>query len=160
MQILGVSTNDSSPLTSNPVNRAAKAYQSGGSSGLSSQDLMAEVIRKVINYVHLAGAAYQNRTLDIMADYNNKAIKIIDVLREELAASDALKDPEAKPAALFLLKTYADVMLRLANILRTPAPAEEFTAIETLLAPIYAAWKPIAPTAAEADATTPTGSAA
>ena len=148
--------NDSMTSKKNPQKRAAHTYHQVSQQGISDRQMMAEVYRTAIKNLYLARDAYSNRKLDVMAGYNAKTIKIFDVLREELAASDALKDPEAAPLAKFLRHTYTDLILRLARVLRTPSPVDEFNALAEIIKPIYRAWAPPTPAADTESSTTTT----
>ena len=145
-------------MSSPPVNsyqkRATTAYNTMGNQHKNERELMAEAMRTVINNLTLARDAYLTKSFETMLEYNNKSIKIVDVLREELASSDALKDPEAKAPALYLMNTYKELIVRIADVLTTPAPQEEFNALIELLKPIYRAWLPVAePKKADSNAT-------
>lgn len=125
---------------------AAKTYQANNLQGVSDRDAMAEAMRVIIHKLLMARDAYTAKALPEMLEHTTKTIKILDVLREEMVGSDALKDPEAGPTALFLYKLYGDAIMRITGVLTTPKPEEEFDAIGELFKPLYKEWKSPPPT--------------
>jgi flagellin-specific chaperone FliS len=144
--------NSSATPLQNPQQRAANAYKSNAYQGMSEREMMAQLFQKIINHLYLARDAQMAGNLEFMVEQSAKAIHVMDVLREELLGSDALKDAEAAPAATFLLQTYTQAIERIANVLQATPPHEEFNAIIEMMKPIYQAWLP-PKGAPEADAT-------
>ena len=125
-----------------PSKQAVSAYKSNAQLGMSEQELMAQVLRKAVGHMLSARDFYLERKLELMVEQSSKAIHILDILRGELLGGDALKDPEAAPAAGYLIKTYADLIIRLGNVLLAKPPENEFNAIADKLKEIYLAWLP------------------
>lgn len=123
-----------------PQFQAARAYKSNAFQGMSDRELMAQLYQKIINHLYQARDAYLSNNLEAVAEQNSKVIHIVDVLREELIGSGALKDPEAALPAAFLLKTYTSLLERVANVLQKKPVDEEFNAIIALVKPLYHAW--------------------
>ncbi len=126
----------------NPQQRAAKAYKSNAYQGMSEREMMAQLFQKIINHLYLARDAQAAGNLEFMVEQNSKAIHVLDVLREELLGSDAVKDAEAAPTVTFLLQTYTQAIERIANVLQAKPPQDEFNAIIEMMKPIYQAWLP------------------
>ena len=124
---------------------AAKTYKANNYHGVSDQAAMAEAMRVIIHKLFLAREAYLARDLEQMCAVNAKNLKILEVLREEIAGSGALEDAEAAEPAKFLHKLYSEAFMRLTDVLITPKPEEEFTALAELFKPVYKAWLPAAP---------------
>jgi len=138
--------------------RAAQMYKTTSHHGISGRAITAEVIRTVMNHLYSARDAYTANQLEAMCESNAQAIKILAVLADELqAAEDAFKDPEAAPAAVFLFRFYRESIVRIGAILSAATPLEEFDAIIDSFKPVYQAWLPPAPEAAnDAEAPAPT----
>lgn len=136
-------------LSLTPVNtaqyRAASVYKSNAFHGISERDMMAQIFQKAIKHLYAGRDAYLASNFEGMLEQNSKAIHIFDVLREDLLASDALKDPEAAAPAKFLLQSYTSLIERIANVLQTKPPEDAFTAIIDTIKPIYQAWLPPKP---------------
>ena len=125
----------------NPQARASKLYQANSYHGFSKEQAMAEAFRVIISTLMLARDAYTARTLDVMIIHTTKALKIVDVLREELKGSrDGLNDPDGVTAADFLHQLYTEVIMRISDVLLAKDPAAEFNAIIERIKPTYKAW--------------------
>jgi flagellin-specific chaperone FliS len=125
--------------------RAANVYKSNAFHGISERDMMAQIFQKAIKHLYAGRDAYLASNFEGMLEQNSKAIHIFDVLREDLLASDALKDAEAAAPARFLLQSYTSLIERIANVLQTKPPEDAFTAIIDTIKPIYQAWLPPKP---------------
>jgi hypothetical protein len=128
-----------------PVNsyqkRAVTAYGTASTQSKSERELMAEAMRMVINNLTLARDTYNANKFEDMLEHNKKTLKILDVLREELVGSGAINDPEARPAASFLLRTYRDLILRVTDVLTMPSPADEYNTLIELVTQLYRKWQ-------------------
>jgi len=145
-------SDDTTPLVYNPAQmRAAKSYKTNSFEGLSQRELMVRIYQKVINHLYLAKDAQLAGNLEEMVAQNSKAIHIVDVLREELIGSEAVRDEEAGPTAQFLVQSYAHWITRIANVLQHKPPAEEFDRIIEMVKEVYKAWIPPKEENAEGD---------
>lgn len=140
------------PLLNTAQSRAASAYKTNSYQGLSQRELMVRIYQKTINHLYVARDAHLANELEQMVEQNGKAIHILDVLREELIGSDALKDPEAANGARYLIKAYGDWIIRITNVLQQKPVVNEFNAIIDEIKDVYKAWMPPKPAEGEVSA--------
>lgn len=130
------------PIAPKAQAQAATAYKNMGLEGTSQRELIAGVIRKVINNTYQAKDSYKSRLLEEMCDINERSFQILDVMRIEMAEYIRLDNREAADTAKAMTNIFTQTLERLANVLNHPDPEKAFEAIIDDLKPVYKAWIP------------------
>jgi len=123
------------------IQHANTAYQRTMMHGLDERGLMTQAIQMLISQLYLAQDACLQRRFDAMSRTNEKTIKILMALRDQLEDGGALAAPEAHDSARYLIHAYTQLLHRLPNVLLCPKPMQEYQELIALLVPIYHGWK-------------------
>lgn len=138
---------------------ASESYRQCNRYGMDGCSILSELLYHTIHKLRDAQALYQDAAFEPMAQRNSEAITVLIGLADAMADLK-LRDAEAAPVAVHLQRLSHHVILRIANVLRTPDVAAEYEALIELLLPFWRRMKQMsakAPVMA-APATMPLGS--
>lgn len=125
-------------IAKNPYGAATQAYQQAGQTALNPVEIVVALYDGILRNIEEAKNAYIDKNLEKMCHTNEKTFRIITALQCHL---DFEKGGDTAPA---LNKFYNIIFSRLAKILESKDPCQEYEYIQSNVRDIYIKWSKLA----------------